>query len=277
MALHWRMHILHLSLVMVVVVTILLATPTPTTAQSLLPPQALPGCPDHCGNLTIPYQFGIGSDCYLDYRFNITCDISTQPPTTFFMEGNLKITNISLYDGELQVLQFAASDCYDAQGNSTGWTSPGLWVPPPYTISETKNVFVAVGCDTYAFFTGYRGAQKYTTGCMSICDDLGNAIDQRDTCSGVGCCQTKISSALQNQTPTDAATRSLCKKASSTLTARLKTRALLHARQIAPAIIVRQATYASAGQVTKGTHTSQMVAKILMSARLQTPAVWEPA
>ncbi|KAM1883303.1 hypothetical protein ACFX13_004681 [Malus domestica] len=198
MALHWRMHILHLSLVMVVVVTILLATPTPTTAQSLLPPQALPGCPDHCGNLTIPYPFGIGDGCYLEDRFNITCNISTQQPTTLWMTSDVKITNISLYDGELQILQFAASDCYNAQGNSTRSNSPELRVPPPCSISKTKNMFVAVGCDTYAFFIGYRGEEEYTTGCMSQCDDLGNAIDQRDTCSGVGCCQTKVPSGLQN-------------------------------------------------------------------------------
>ncbi|KAM1213105.1 hypothetical protein PS2_004560 [Malus domestica] len=202
MALHRRMHILHLSLVMVVVVTILLGTPTPTTAQSLLPPQALPGCPDHCGNLTIPYPFGIGDGCYLQSRFNITCDNSTQQPTTRLMTSNVEITNISLYDGELQILQFAARDCYGAQGNLTARNSSRLRVPPPYTISETKNVFVAVGCDTYAFFTGHRGEQKYTTGCMSICDNLDNAIDQQDTCSGVGCCQTKIPSGLKNQTVT---------------------------------------------------------------------------
>ncbi|KAM1561587.1 hypothetical protein ACFX1Z_004697 [Malus domestica] len=202
MALHWRMHILHLSLVMMVVVTILLATPTPTTAQSLLPPQARPDCPDHCGNLTIPYPFGIGSDCYLDDRFEITCNSSTQPPTALWMTGDIKITNISLYDGELQILQFTSSDCYDAQGNSTGLNNFELIVTPPYTISQTKNVFVAVGCDTYAFFIGYRREEKYTTGCMSKCDNLGKAIAQHDTCSGVGCCQTKIPSGLQNQTVT---------------------------------------------------------------------------
>ncbi|CAN6553474.1 unnamed protein product [Malus baccata var. baccata] len=200
MALHRRMHILHLSLVMVVVVTILLATPTPTTAQSLLPPQALPDCPDHCGNLTIPYPFGIGDGCYLDDRFNITCNISTQPPTAFLMTGNLEITNISLYDAELQIPQFVASDCYDAQGNTTERFNPWFRVPPPYTISHTKNTFVALGCDTYSFFIGYRGEEKYTTGCTSICDNLGNAIDQQDTCSGVGCCLTKIPSGLKNQT-----------------------------------------------------------------------------
>ncbi|KAM1235079.1 hypothetical protein TB2_004457 [Malus domestica] len=200
MALHWRMHILHLSLVTVVVVTILLATPTPTTAQSLLPPQARPDCPDRCGNLTVPYPFGIGSGCYLDDRFEITCNISTQPPTAFMMTGNLEITNISLYDGELQILQYVASDCYDAQGDTTEWYSPWFTVRPPYTISHTKNTFVALGCDTYSFFIGYRGEEKYTTECTSICNNLGNAIDQRDTCSGVGCCQTKIPSGLQNLT-----------------------------------------------------------------------------
>ncbi|KAM1008124.1 hypothetical protein ACFX2A_004699 [Malus domestica] len=202
MALHRRMHILHLSLVMVVVVTILLATPTPTTAQSLLPPQlARPGCPNHCGNLTIPYPFGIGSACYLDHRFEITCDISTQPPTARLLTGNVKeITNISLYDGELQILQFAARDCYDAQGNRTEYNRSELWVSPPYTISKTKNMFVAVGCDTYALFKGYQGEEMHRTRCMSICDNLTNATDQLDTCSGVGCCQTKIPGGLKNGT-----------------------------------------------------------------------------
>ncbi|KAM1864477.1 hypothetical protein ACFX14_004683 [Malus domestica] len=94
---------------MVVEVTILLATPT--TAQSQL---ALPDCPDRCGNLTIPYPFGIGDGCYLDDRFNITCDSSTQQPTTFLLTTNIEITNISLYDGELQIHKFTCSDCYDA-------------------------------------------------------------------------------------------------------------------------------------------------------------------
>ncbi|KAB2620663.1 wall-associated receptor kinase 3-like [Pyrus ussuriensis x Pyrus communis] len=203
MALLGRMHILQLSLVMVVEVTILLATPTPTTAQSLLPRQALPGCPDHCGNLTIPYPFGIGTGCYLQREFNITCENSShQQPTTHLMTSNIEITNISLGDGMLQIQQRAAKDCYNAHGSSTGRFSPELRVFPPYTISETKNVFVAVGCDTYAFFIGYRGEEQYTTGCMAKCDNLGNAIDQRDTCSGVGCCQTKIPSGLKNRTVT---------------------------------------------------------------------------
>ncbi|CAN6553462.1 unnamed protein product [Malus baccata var. baccata] len=97
-------------------------------------------------------------------------------------------------------VMYVASDCYDAHGNTTENYSPWFRVPPPYTISHTKNTFVALGCDTYSFFIGYRGEEKYTTGCTSICDNLGSAVDQQDTCSGVGCCQTKIPSGLKNQT-----------------------------------------------------------------------------
>ncbi|XP_034211327.1 putative wall-associated receptor kinase-like 16 [Prunus dulcis] len=187
--------ILQLSLVMVgLVVILLLATPIATAAQ------ALPGCQDHCGNLTIPYPFGIGPGCYLQPEFNITCNQSTQPPTANLKTSNIKITNISLEEGELQILQYVAEDCYNAQGNRTSGIVPRLQVSPPYTISHTKNKFYALGCDTLAYFTGYRGNQRYTTGCMSICDSLDMAVDEQDTCSGVGCCQVSIPSGLKNQT-----------------------------------------------------------------------------
>ncbi|PQQ08635.1 hypothetical protein Pyn_31400 [Prunus yedoensis var. nudiflora] len=175
------------------VVILLLATPIATAAQ------ALPGCQDHCGNLTIPYPFGIGPGCYLQPEFNITCNQSTQAPTATLGTSNIKITNISHEDGELQIQQYVAEDCYNA-GNRTGGNVPRLRVSPPYTISHTKNKFYALGCNTLAYFTGYRGDQGYTTGCVSICDSLDMAVDEQDTCSGVGCCQVSIPSGLKNQT-----------------------------------------------------------------------------
>ncbi|XP_016648179.1 PREDICTED: putative wall-associated receptor kinase-like 16 [Prunus mume] len=189
--------ILQLSVVVAdLVVILLLATPIPTAAQ------ALPGCQDHCGNLSIPYPFGIGPGCYLQPQFNITCNQSSQHPKVQLLTSNIIITNFSIEEGELQILQYVAEDCYDAQGNPTGRNVPRLWVPPPYTISHTKNKFYALGCDTYSFFSGYREDQKFTTGCMSICDSLDNAVDGQNTCSGVGCCQTSIPSGLKNQTVT---------------------------------------------------------------------------
>lgn len=141
-----------------------------------LPPQALPGCPDHCGNHTISYPFGIGDGCFLRERFNLTCNESAEPPTALWLDGSFIATNISLAEGELQVLQYTAKDCYDEQGNQTAdtYNSASLWLDPPFTISSTRNKFIAVGCDTSAIFEGYRSndEDRYITGCMSVCDNL---------------------------------------------------------------------------------------------------------
>ncbi|VVA28339.1 PREDICTED: wall-associated [Prunus dulcis] len=195
MALHERMLVEQLSLVilMVGVYVMLGSVITTTVAQAL--PQALPGCPDKCGNLTIPYPFGIGVNCHMA-GFPIICNTSTEPPTALW--GNIIVTAFSLDEAEMQGLQYIARDCYDKQGNNTYNNDPWLRLPPPFTISDTKNKFIAVGCDTYALFKGFRGEERYITGCISSCDSLGS-VDQ-DSCSGVGCCQTNIPSGMKNRT-----------------------------------------------------------------------------
>ncbi|XP_068319469.1 wall-associated receptor kinase 2-like [Pyrus communis] len=160
--------------------------------------QALPGCPNKCGNLSIPYPFGISDGCHLRDEFLIVCNETSQPPTAFFTGTAIPVSNISL-DGELQIMQFVARDCYVKEGLSDTKKSntPRLKLFPPYTISGTKNKFIAVGCDTYAIFEGVRGSEKYVTGCMTFCESLGSI---RESCSGIGCCQTSIPSGLQVRT-----------------------------------------------------------------------------
>ncbi|KAM5587435.1 wall-associated receptor kinase 2 [Rosa sericea] len=188
---------LRLSLVAVLLLLSAASTTTTTAATA----QALPGCTDKCGNLTIPHPFGMKKDCYLREEFFINCNHTTEPPTAYLMDGNVIVTNISLDDGELQILNIVATDCYDAQG-PTNRNDPWLSLPLPYTISDTKNRFIAVGCDTYAIFRGFRGVeeQSFITGCMSICNSP-DSVD-KNSCSGVGCCQTNIPNGLYNQTVT---------------------------------------------------------------------------
>ena len=38
------------------------------------PSMAKPNCESRCGNLEIPYPFGIGPDCYMDKSFEIVCN-----------------------------------------------------------------------------------------------------------------------------------------------------------------------------------------------------------
>ncbi|PON50287.1 Wall-associated receptor kinase [Parasponia andersonii] len=179
--------------------TILLMTFSCTTGGAA--PPALYGCSDRCGNLTIPYPFGIGDSCYREDRFKVTCDDSTTPPKAYLGTGTLNLTEISLFDGELQVLQYVAKDCYDQHGSQRFDDSiiASLEVSG-FTISDTKNKFTAIGCDTYAIVRGNyynQTDEMYTTGCMSLCNRFED-IDF-DSCSGIGCCQiSSLPSGLQN-------------------------------------------------------------------------------
>ena len=43
-------------------------------AEAAAPPMAMPGCNDSCGNVSIPYPFGMTTaDCYLNDWFKINC------------------------------------------------------------------------------------------------------------------------------------------------------------------------------------------------------------
>ncbi|XP_062012580.1 wall-associated receptor kinase 2-like [Rosa rugosa] len=188
-----------LRLSLVAILLLLLAASTTTTTAA--PAQAKSGCSDKCGNLTIPYPFGMHESCYLRKEFFIYCDKTTQPPTAYLMNkyDNIIVRNISLEAGELHMLSYIGRDCYDEKGNRTDRSRrPRLWLPPPYTISDTQNKFYAVGCDTYAIIRGFRGEEEFITGCMSLCNSLGSV--DKNSCSGVGCCQTNIPSGLHSRT-----------------------------------------------------------------------------
>ncbi|XP_050281431.1 wall-associated receptor kinase 2-like [Quercus robur] len=61
----------------------------------------------------------------------------------------------------------------------------------------TKNKFVAVGCDTYAYLNGVLNGEPFSIGCLSKCtNNTHNIVD--GTCSGIGCCQIDIPTGLRN-------------------------------------------------------------------------------
>ncbi|PQM37235.1 hypothetical protein Pyn_18376 [Prunus yedoensis var. nudiflora] len=158
--------------------------------------QAKQNCPDRCGNLTIPYPFGVNEDCYMGSDYFINC---APNGTAFLRNSNIRVTNISVDLGEIQIQQYLTYDCYTEEGEHR-YNIPELWVTPPYTISGAKNKFMAVGCDTYAEFEGYRPNQNlpFIAGCMSQCLGL-DSVDE-NSCSGIGCCQTSIPDGLKNRT-----------------------------------------------------------------------------
>ncbi|KAK8646959.1 hypothetical protein V6N13_120722 [Hibiscus sabdariffa] len=149
--------------------------------------QAKAGCQSSCGNISIPYPFGTGSaDCYISDSFFIRCDTTSNPPKAFLTTTVTEVVHISV-DGYLRLPRRVAHDCYNSSGRSS-YSRPWLGLAK-FTISNTRNKFTAIGCDTYAYVQGVR-TDRYSTGCLTFCDATDNM--RNGSCSGIGCCQTAI-------------------------------------------------------------------------------------
>ncbi|KAM7514803.1 hypothetical protein LguiA_004386 [Lonicera macranthoides] len=176
-----------MSMLRVISMTIILAA---TTKLSTAVVQPSPNCNTTCGNLTnINFPFGISQECYLDFNFSITCNTSSQPPKAFYQEGNFRVLSISHEDSTIRIQQPASRICYDSSGNQIQNRTMLLNVnSATFSISNSRNKFISVGCETVALFTG----ANYATGCVADCDKVENAVN--GSCTGIGCCESKIPS-----------------------------------------------------------------------------------
>ncbi|KAJ7959207.1 Wall-associated receptor kinase [Quillaja saponaria] len=166
----------------ILLVLILAATATTIAAQ------AKPGCNSTCGELSIPYPFGTTDGCYRDENFLITCSSSTSTnPIANYSTGNIQVLNISL-DGEMRFSAWRAKQCYLPSGNRSSGNSVSFGLNQ-FTISNTKNKFTVIGCDTYAFINDYWG-DRFSTGCTATCGNTTDVVN--GTCFGIGCCQTSF-------------------------------------------------------------------------------------
>ncbi|XP_073154609.1 wall-associated receptor kinase 2-like [Henckelia pumila] len=154
---------------------------------------AKPGCQSKCGNLTVPYPFGIGlgSGCSVDPSFDINCNTSFNPPKPYITE-NLEVVDIS--NSQVRVKNWLATRCFDKQGNVTSSNPFSIELDPYFSFSEV-NKFTIIGCDDLAIILGTQGA-NFTTGCISTCSAKEDLLD--GFCTGIGCCQTSIPRGLQS-------------------------------------------------------------------------------
>ncbi|KAF8406764.1 hypothetical protein HHK36_008856 [Tetracentron sinense] len=153
-------------------------------------------CPERCGNIQIPYPFGIGDrNCFKDPGHELMCDESFIPPLLLLGPGsNIPVLNISL-QGQVTITLWVAYDCYTKSGLSSNKFNQQIALGDIYSFSDTQNKFTAIGCDTYAFMSDPNG-EVFQSGCISLCGNTVNVIE--GSCSGIGCCQTAIPKGLHN-------------------------------------------------------------------------------
>lgn len=160
-----------------------------TTATQI----GLPGCQTKCGGIDIPYPFGFTEGCYLNRTFFINCSTDSFGNSKPRLGKNLFVSNISIKDDhEISVLSYTAKDCYRS-GKRVTENRPGIRVPS-FTISNTKNKFTLIGCDSYAYVYGFG---NISTGCSSRCPSI-DSVPNDGSCSGIGCCQIDIPEGLKN-------------------------------------------------------------------------------
>ncbi|XP_037423974.1 wall-associated receptor kinase 2-like [Triticum dicoccoides] len=113
-------------------------------------PGVLPGCPEACGSIAIPYPFGIGLGCSRP-GFNLTCDEKQDPPALFLGDG-MEVEAISLADGTVRVRTLVKDGSFSVKPslNSSGSWSGGLTGTGvrQLAVSTKHNIFVAIGCNS---------------------------------------------------------------------------------------------------------------------------------
>ncbi|CAJ2674908.1 unnamed protein product [Trifolium pratense] len=170
------------------------------------PQQVLPGCNYTCGDIQIPYPFGIGNSttldhttCYMDskFEFELTCVNST-----LIRGENIQVLNINP-QGQMEMKFFVSHLCTDSNSNNTEKANKPFLRDPTFTISSTENKFITVGCDSYGYLnSNFKGA-TYSTGCLTRCYDYDpKMVNGNNTgkCTGLGCCQVDIPSLMKNIT-----------------------------------------------------------------------------
>ncbi|XP_026451183.1 wall-associated receptor kinase 2-like [Papaver somniferum] len=168
--------------------------------------QSKPGCETHCGNVTIPYPFGIagGEGCSADgngYGYSIRCDTSFYPAKPFIGDGKFEVISISETEIRVKNSRVAAA-CYTKKGVQID-LDPFSQDPTDrfsffidktsFTFSNTKNRLFAIGCDTLTSFFAVSGnGTLHDPGvCLSLCNSRDEVIE--GSCAEEkGCCQLEF-------------------------------------------------------------------------------------
>ncbi|EMS60121.1 Wall-associated receptor kinase 3 [Triticum urartu] len=184
-----------------------------------------PVCQEMCGNISIPFPFGMGKPgCFLP-GFEVTCNTSSSHAPRLFLAYNIsgpyqktgtvkhtyntsgtgsgvkynavELMDISVGDNEARIYSAVSSDCstsgtrFLASLQDTILDDEG-----PFLLSVTRNVVIGVGSNVESMMkTSFGETGKETKAYMPSC--LSNLMGSlqyatNGTCSGLGCCLASL-------------------------------------------------------------------------------------
>ncbi|XP_051221260.1 wall-associated receptor kinase 1-like [Lolium perenne] len=189
----------HLLLLLPVILVFILADAA--EEQPLIP---RPGCIDKCGDIDIPFPFGIGPGCFRE-GFEVLCNHSRVFPAgnkTYTERGYstgrsdgpvyvrilpLELVSISVATGEARAYGPIAYECdYLYQVDSSSRLDIKMF-DTPFAVSSTRNVLIGVGKGAAATMSYNKfGAQAVS------CESYYEGDGKNGTCTGQGCCEGTV-------------------------------------------------------------------------------------
>jgi hypothetical protein len=107
-----------------------------------------PGCATRCGDIEVPYPFGLEPQCSIHDGFLLNC--TTVGGTTKLFHGDFEVIKFSVPDGKAWLKSGISRQCYDQSTQGMLYNNERLSVST-YVLSAEDNKVIVIGCNSLAY------------------------------------------------------------------------------------------------------------------------------